>query len=575
MHPLPAEGELVLGSAEDVDVRLADSSISPRAATIAASGDLIILSAFPGSDIAVNGEAVDGSTTLLSGDSMVLGATTIVFHANPRTRSQKAILDLPELRMRLMQEAERFVRYQRAFAVLAVDIGRDSEADSGKIREVVSAAVRFVDIVGWSGSGEFIVVFPETSERADIPSSRILRALKPIAPNARGGLAICPDDGADVDSLLTGARAAARTAEPGQISPVSRIVSTFQIGGTEVVVVDPMMKRLFSLVRDLAKSDIPILIKGETGVGKEIVACAVHAWSARARAAMVSFNCSAVSESLLESELFGHQKGAFTGAVSDKPGLLESAPGGTVFLDEVSESSPRTQAELLRVLETKRVRRVGSVNERHIDVRIVAATNRRLEEEVASGRFRQDLYYRLSAATILIPPLRDRMLDLPVLARMFLQSACKRAEREPMSMSNDGLRRLLVHDWPGNVRELRNLMEYIAAVVHEPVLEARHLPEHIGAATAPWLIASQPPVRLTPPPRDSTPTLPRRFRTLHEEIEELERIRIEEALAAANGIRVRASELLGMPLRTLSTKIKQYGLGSKEADIKREKPQGR
>jgi len=381
-----------------------------------------------------------------------------------------------------------------------------------------------------------------------------------VAPAARGGLVSCPRDGADSDALLSGARRAAVSATPGQLADLSEATHALDLGERRVIAVDPMMTRLFALVSKLARSELPILITGETGVGKEIVATALHRWSARRERPLLSLNCAAIAESLLESELFGHEQGAFSGAVGAKPGLLESASGGTVFLDEVGECSLRAQAELLRVLETKRARRVGALSERPVDVRIIAATNRDLSAEIAGGGFRRDLFYRLSAASIAVPPLRDRALDIPVLARSFLEQACRELGRPPLEIAPAAMQRLALHDWPGNVRELKNLAEYLASVVEGSQVEPPHLPPQLGASAASWLASegeAQP--APAPPPATAKPA-PRTFRPLYQEIRELEELRIREALEATGGVRVRAAELLGLPLRTLVTKLKQYGL---------------
>ena len=221
-----------------------------------------------------------------------------------------------------------------------------------------------------------------------------------------------------------------------------------------------------------------------------------------------------------------------------------------MVLDEVTESSLGTQAKLLRVLETQRVRRVGALRERELDVRLVAASNRAMEEVVEEGTFRRDLFYRLKGAQLRIPPLRERPLEIPILARRFLAGACQRVGRDPVHLSEAALERLLLHDWPGNVRELKNMMEYLASVVHGATIEVDHLPEGLGRERAPWLAQA------------GGAEAPRTFRKLAEEIQELERRRIEEALQAADGVRVKAAELIGMPLRTMMTKMKAYDLMS-------------
>lgn len=243
-----------------------------------------------------------------------------------------------------------------------------------------------------------------------------------------------------------------------------------------------------------------------------------------------------------------------------KQGLLEAASGGTLLLDEVGECALRAQASLLRVLETKRVIRLGATTERAVDVRIVAATNRSLEREIEAQRFRSDLYYRLCAARVVVPPLRDRPLDIPVLARHFLEQAIM-GQGRTLVFSDTAMQRLILHRWPGNVRELRNLIDYLVATVQEERISAVHLPETIAADVAPWLrvnrdVIDKQSVPLSRPVRAEKP-----FRNLYEEIRELEQRRIREALEATGGVRVKAAALIGIPLRTLVTKIGEYGLG--------------
>jgi transcriptional regulator with GAF, ATPase, and Fis domain len=293
---------------------------------------------------------------------------------------------------------------------------------------------------------------------------------------------------------------------------------------------------------------LPVLILGESGVGKENAAYAVHHGSMR-KGPFVPVNCAALPESLVESELFGHDKGAFTGAVTAKVGLFESGAGGTVFLDEIGELPLSVQAKLLRVLETKSVMRVGETRERPIDVRIVAATNRAIDEEVAAGRFRQDLMFRIGGATVLLPPLRDRRSEIPVLARAFLAAACVKNGRAPMSFARDAMQVLLTYSWPGNVRELRNTIDYVAAVAPDESVERADLPERLGGEPSV-------PVDVTIPTVD--PTTP--FRAIADELRELESRRMREALAAAGGVKRRAAALIEMPIRTFNFKLRQYKL---------------
>jgi two-component system response regulator AtoC len=513
----------------------------------------------PSPQVRVNSELVSGAKAIISGDTVSVGSLTVVFHRPTSRIGSRLLLDGAALLNRLRQEIERSLRYGRPLSVLAVDTG-DDLALGAAVRDAILGIVRFVDIVGWDGGREVVVVFPETSADAVVPAERVLGAAARLVPSVRAGLAGCPTDGADAETLLAGARLAAASTGSNTVAAIRDAVTVHEIGGSRILVADPKMRRLFELIRDLAASEIPVLVTGETGTGKEIVAQALHAWSPRGSRPLVSVNCAAVTESLLESELFGHERGAFTGATSARTGLLESARGGTVFLDEITESTPRAQAELLRALETRRIRPVGSVSERPIDVRIVAATNRNIEEEIEAGRFRKDLYYRLGAAMLSVPPLRERPLEIPLIARTFLADACRRADQPPLEISSRAMQRLELHDWPGNVREMKNLMEFMAASVRGESLDAEMLPERIGQRAAPWLVG-----RAVARPElgaGGTTGTGRIFRKLEDEIQELERTRIEEALVASNGARAQAAKLIGMPLRTLVSKIRLYDLGS-------------
>jgi DNA-binding NtrC family response regulator len=315
------------------------------------------------------------------------------------------------------------------------------------------------------------------------------------------------------------------------------------IEGRRVVIADPAVVRLYALIERLAPVNLPILITGETGCGKELAAAAIHALSPRVSAKLVSLNCAAIQETLVESELFGHERGAFSGAVATKPGLVEVASGSTLFLDEIGELALATQAKLLRVLETGCVTRVGDVRERTVDVRIVAATNRDLEADVAANRFRQDLFFRLSGATLRIPPLRQRPHDLHLLATQFLDEACARARRQPMTISDGAMAALGAHAWPGNIRELKNLMTYLAAALDVDVLDAVHVAE-----------------RLNVTPEATTRATPTTFRPLADELRELEIARMKAALEATDGNQTRAAALLSMPVRTFFEKVKHHGL---------------
>jgi two-component system response regulator AtoC len=336
--------------------------------------------------------------------------------------------------------------------------------------------------------------------------------------------------------------------------------SRISLGDREVVVADPAMVRIYELLARLGRGDLPVLVCGETGVGKEHAAFAVHHGSPRRTGPFVVVNCAAIQENLAESQLFGHEKGAFSGATSTKPGLLETAHGGTAFLDEVGELPPAIQAKLLRVVESRRITRVGSVREHAVDFRLVTATNRDLRSEVQAGRFRRDLMYRLVGATVEIPPLRERPAEIEILARVFLDEGCRQAERRPLALSPGAVQQLMAHPWPGNVRELRNTMLLAAATVTGEVVEAGDL-RLVHTAPRRDPVATGGAIATDAKVRDAS-SAERSVRPIAEELARLEELRMAEALAACDGVQIRAAELIGMPLRTFTTKMKQYGLSA-------------
>jgi DNA-binding NtrC family response regulator len=295
------------------------------------------------------------------------------------------------------------------------------------------------------------------------------------------------------------------------------------------------LAELDALATRLAGGDIPVLVLGETGVGKERLARAIHERSRRASGPFVPVHCGALAEPLLESELFGHERGAFTGAVATKIGLLEAASGGTVFLDEVGEMPPALQVKLLRVLEQREVTRVGAVTPVPLDVRVVSATNRDMDAEVARGRFRQDLFFRLRGAVLYVPPLRDRVDEIAPLATEFARGA-------GAELTQEALDALVRQAWPGNVRELRSVVERAALLAAGAPIERTHL--MIGEAEAD-----------TEAPREAAP----KPTSLKEQLKDEERRRILDALEASDGNQTKAAKLLGMPRRTLIERLRTYG----------------
>jgi DNA-binding NtrC family response regulator len=327
---------------------------------------------------------------------------------------------------------------------------------------------------------------------------------------------------------------AARTEEPHD--PAATTPPVGLIGGSA-----PMLE-VYKQIARAADAPSPVLVIGESGTGKELVARAIHANSRRSKDPFVAINCGAVVETLLESELFGHVRGAFTGAVSDHPGIFAQAGHGTVLLDEIGETTPAVQVRLLRVLEDGEVRPVGGSRSQRVNARVVAATNIDLEQAASAGSFRQDLYYRLSVLVIRIPPLRQRRADLPVLIERFLEEGCTRAGRRK-TLSPEALETLMRYPWPGNVRELRNIMERLVMFGQGSVIEQSDLPPTL---TGP---------RETPQegPFADLPTL-----------DELERRYLVHVLRSVGGNRTRAAEVLGVDRRTLYRMAQRFNVELKD-----------
>jgi len=314
----------------------------------------------------------------------------------------------------------------------------------------------------------------------------------------------------------------------------------------DIIGKSPPMKTLIDMLAMVAPSEATVLITGESGTGKELIARSLHVNSPRKDHPLVTVNCAALTESLLESELFGHEKGAFTGADRRREGRFKQAHGGTIFLDEVGETSSRMQAKLLRVLQEKEIQRVGSEEVLQVDVRVVAATNRDLEADVKAGHFREDLFYRLNVMHLAVPPLRDRWEDIPLLAQHFLEKYARRNRKTVKGFAPLAMDMLLKYDWPGNVRELENAVERAVILLSGDHITEQHLPlrivrQHPGHTAAP---------DRTPPATDGTRTL-----------EDMEKEAIVTTLAATEGNKSETARRLGISRKTLHNKLKAYGLG--------------
>jgi DNA-binding NtrC family response regulator len=331
-----------------------------------------------------------------------------------------------------------------------------------------------------------------------------------------------------------------RANEKRQLAKENVRLHTLQSRGEEfpeIVTASAAMEQVLELCRKVAASASAVLICGESGTGKELVARAIHRLSSRAEGPLTDINCAAIQENLLESELFGHERGAFTGAMTRKLGLFELADGGTLFMDEIAELAPRLQSKLLRALENGEFFRVGGTQKVSTDIRLLAATNRDIETEVGEGGFREDLYYRINTLTITIPPLRDRPEDIPVLARHFL----RKQSASELELTDESMEALVQYSWPGNVRELKNVMERLAILCSDTDITPQDLPRDLSHG------------RRT----DGTPAA---LVGQSLSLEDLERAHIEAVLRRENWHQGRTADTLGISAKTLYRKIRTYGL---------------
>ncbi|AFM23088.1 sigma-54-dependent transcriptional regulator [Desulfomonile tiedjei] len=320
---------------------------------------------------------------------------------------------------------------------------------------------------------------------------------------------------------------------------------------SHMVGISPQMQEIFQFIEKVAPSKASVLIIGESGTGKELIAKAIHKNSPRCDKPFVAINCTAIPENLLESEMFGHQRGSFTGALTNKPGLVELAHTGTLFLDEVGEIPISIQAKLLRFLQEHEFRRVGGTDEKKIDVRIIAATNKKLEYEMEKGNFREDLYYRLNVIRIRVPPLREREKDIPLLINHFLRKFCTEQGKDITKVSSLALRVLCNYQYPGNVRELENIIERCVTLEQSDQLTAQHLPPKLTQSEGvPCEIAEL--------------DIPSDGIELDRTLENLERKLINRALEITGGNRSRAARLLGISFRSLRYRLVKLGMESEE-----------
>jgi transcriptional regulator with GAF, ATPase, and Fis domain len=548
-HPLPDAGSMVIGRTRQCDVFIDDASVSRRHAVLRLGPTFTIEDAGSANGTRVGDAwlAPNQPVPVRPGEVIDIGSVMIVIQDRAGPQRHRRIWDHGYFEARIEDECARSLRSGASFAV--IQLHGDASTPVTEIQAALDSVLRAADVIGIYGPGEYeILLLDMKAEDLEVATTRMSRKLEEMGARIRLGIAVYPQDGRDPYSLIANAVARAR----GEHDP--------EAASGKIVIADGAMPQLYRFVERIAAGTISVLILGETGAGKEVLAETVHRRSPRAAKPFVRLNCAALTESLLESELFGHERGAFTGAVQTKPGLLETAEGGTIFLDEVGEMPLATQVKLLRVLEAREVLRVGGLKPRSIDVRFVSATNRDLEADVARNTFRQDLYFRLNGITLMIPPLRQRVGEIAGLARAFVTQVAERG-KEP-AISSEAMRLLERYSWPGNIRELRNVIERAVLLCADGAIRPEHLPlEKMRADTTTATRADPTPI---PVPRAATapPVAPEpASRTdMRRELEDLEKKRILEALDECGGNQTRAAQIVGLSRRTLLKRLDEYGI---------------
>ncbi len=520
---------IVIGRDPSAELSISDDSISRRHASFSVEGGAVTVADLD----STNGTKLNGAlvkkAVMSPGDEVTLGAVTVSLHVlGPVAAVAHGIATHDQFLTSLDDEVERAKTFGRTCAVLMLRHPGEPKMFAAALRE----ELRSIDRVALYGDRTFEVLLAEgTAEDAQ----RLVQKL--AMERLQVGIATYPRDGTSAEALLEASRDAMHSTRAApRPAPASSLVA-----------VSPAMKEIFATIDRVAGSMIPVLIRGETGVGKEVLARAIHEKSPRAKNRLVSINCGAIAQTLVESVLFGHERGAFTGAVASTRGVFEEADGSTVLLDEVGELSPAAQAALLRVLETKEVRRVGGSRDFTVDVRVVAATHRDLDAMVKAGTFREDLMYRLNAMTLEVPPLRERPEELGPLTDRFVALANAANGRSVKGVAPEAARLLLRYPWPGNIRELRNAIEHAVVVAQEAFIQPADLPRRVRELSATVLQADE-----------ATPAS-----DLRDNVQRYERQVILEALRAASGNRTEAARALSIPVRTLSHKIKQHGISNK------------
>jgi DNA-binding NtrC family response regulator len=524
---------LVVGRAAPSDVEIHDPGLSRQHARFTWDDHGIWVEDLGSTNGTKKNGAKIERALVAPGDEIAIGPVMVSVHVISSVDDELRGFDGHDRFLaQLADEITRARTFGRPLALLLVRSAKDHVSRwASRLRMVL----RPVDRVGIYGPAAVLVALPEATPDA---VHAVAQALSGGEPPLVCGAVSFPADGASADELIAALQVASRIGKPAK-----------EAAPADVVVKNPAMKEVMATVKRLAGSTIAVLINGETGTGKEVVARAIHDAGPRRKQPLRSINCAAIPGMLIESVLFGHEQGAYTGADKQARGIFEQADGGTVLLDEIGELAASAQAALLRVLETKRVTRVGGEKEIEVDVRVVAATHRDLEGMVEAGRFRQDLLYRLNTVTLRIPPLRERVDEIRPLAERFLKDARRQAGTDVRTIDARAMAALEGYGWPGNVRELRNVIERAVVLAEGQAITIEDLTEKVRGGARVHAAATE-------EPADEPGDYKEHVRRYEAEL-------ILRALHKANGNQTEAARALNLPLRTLVHKIQTYGIKKK------------
>ncbi len=525
---LPDGVDVTIGRSRAATIHIESEKVSRMHAKITRTGEQLLVEDLGSRNgTRVNGDKIESVVTVSAGDEISVGPILAVVGMTSGLRRASPIADDVRGEARLVAEVDRAMRYHRPLTVGIIRVSNDAVLDA------MSRSLRPMDLMAEDAGDDYLVILPELDATEGAAAmERLLDFARGAGVSVKHALAHCPEDGTTVETLIGCVRAALRTGRSPRELPGAKPDDT--------IVLDPAMKRVYALVDRIAETPMTVLILGETGVGKEGVAEAIHTKSSRRDKTLIKLNCAALPETLLESELFGYEKGAFTGADKRKVGFFEAADGGTLFLDEIGEMPLSLQAKLLRVLERKMIMRVGGTTEIATDARVVAATHRDLEADVRAGRFRQDLLYRIGGFTIVVPPLRDRSSEIVPLAEHFARVTAGEQGRPTPALAPDAREALTTYSWPGNVRELKNAIERALVLCGDSITSA-DLPEKLRDAGH----------RMRPVQQSAD---------MRGHLAEVERAAIVAALEAEDQNQTRAARRLGLSRRALIYKMEKYGL---------------